>query len=147
MARRTFFSFDYKEVWKVNQIRNLIRVLSIETAGFQDASLWEKVKKPSETSIKKAIDKALEHTSVTVVCVTERTWRRKFIQYEIQQSLARCNGLVAVKIYHFRDQDGKMGEPGRIPPQIQAHGFKAYKYRKPEDLAQWIEEAARIARR
>ncbi|MCY4359614.1 TIR domain-containing protein [Candidatus Synechococcus spongiarum] len=145
MARRTFFSFDYKEVWKVNQIRNLIRVLSIDTAGFQDASLWERVKKPSDLAIKRAIDNALERTTVTVVCVTERTARRKFIQYEIQKSLARGNGLVAVQIHEFRDQHGQAGRPGKIPPQIHAHGFKDYKYTKPADLSRWIEEAANLA--
>lgn len=147
MARRTFFSFDYREVWKVNQIRQLIQVLPIETAGFLDASLWEETQEKSEVTIKKAIDKALERTTVTVVCVTERTAKRKFIQYEIEQSHARGNGLVAVQIHHFRDKDGKIGQPGKIPPEINAYGFNNYKYTKPADLAIWIEEAARLAER
>jgi hypothetical protein len=41
MARRTFFSFDYKYVWKVNQIRRMRNVISTSAAGFEDASLWE----------------------------------------------------------------------------------------------------------
>lgn len=147
MARRTFFSFDYREVWKVNQIRNLIQVLSIEAAGFQDASLWEKVKKPSDDAIKREINKALERTTVTVVCVTKRTARRKFINYEINQSLQRRNGLLAVKIHHFKDQYGNTGEPGKVPWQIDHHGFKTYKYTNQDDLARWIEEAATLAQR
>lgn len=34
---------------------------------------------------------------------------------------------------------------GAIPSQIEANGFKAYKYTTGEALAKWIEEAAEIA--
>ena len=91
------------------------------------------------------IDKALANTSVTVVCVTYGTTNRKYINYEIDQSLERGNGLVAVQIHHLKDQNGNTGSPGAIPPQIEANGFKAYKYTNKEALARWIEEAARLA--
>jgi len=91
------------------------------------------------------IDKALQNTSVTVVCVTYGTANRKYINYEIDQSLARGNGLVAVQIHHLKDQNGQTGSPGAIPSQIEANGFKAYKYTTKESLARWIEEAAKIA--
>ena len=145
MARRTFFSFDYSYVWKVNQIRSLVNVIPTAAAGFQDASLWEGAKKKSDAAIKKMIDTALKNTSVTVVLVTYGTSVRKFINYEIDQSLARGNGLVAVQIHHFKDQGGNTGSAGAIPTQIKANGYKAYKYTSPEKLAEWIEEAATIA--
>ena len=145
MARRVFFSFDYKYVWKVNQIRNLPNVVGTAAAGFQDASLWEEAKKKGDKEIKKMIDKALERTSVTLVCVTYGTAQRKYINYEIDQSLERGNGLVAVQIHHLKDQNGDTGSPGAIPSQIEANGFKAYKYTNAEALAKWIEEAATLA--
>lgn len=145
MARRVFFSFHYKYVWKVNQIRSMPNVIGTAAAGFQDASLWEEVKKKGDKTVKAMINKALQSTSVTVVCVTYGTTNRKYINYEIDQSLARGNGLVAVQIHHLKGQNGKTGSPGAIPPQIEANGFKAYKYTTKESLARWIEEAAKIA--
>lgn len=89
MARRVFFSFDYKYVWKVNQIRNIPNVIGTAAAGFQDTSLWEEAKKKDDKAIRAMIDKALENTSVTVVCVTYGTTTRKYINYEIDQSIDR----------------------------------------------------------
>ena len=145
MARRTFFSFDYRHVWRVNQIRNAPNVIGTAAAGFVDASLWEEAKKKGDKEIKKLIDNGLENTSVTVVCVTYGTVERKYINYEIDKSLERGNGLVAVQIHHLKDQDGNTGSAGAIPPQIEANGFKAYKYTNGDALARCIEEAATLA--
>ena len=145
MARRTFFSFHYKYVWKVNQIRSMINITGTAAAGFQDASLWEEAKKKGDKAIKAMIDKGLQNTSVTVICITSGASNRKYINYEIEQSLARGNGLVAVQIHHLKNQNGQTGLAGAIPPQIEANGFKAYKYTNKESLAKWIEAAAKIA--
>jgi len=144
VSRRVFFSFHYKYIWKVNQIRGIPNISSTAAAGFQDASLWEKAMKIGDKEVKKMIDQALDDTSVTVVCVTCGTTARKYINYEIEKSLERGNGLVAVQIHHLRDQSGETGVPGAIPPQIKANGFKTYKYTDKEALACWIEEAAGI---
>ncbi len=145
MARRTFFSFDYCHVWKVNQIRNMPEVLGTAAAGFVDASIWEEAKKKGDKTIKAMIDAALRNTSVTLVCVTYGTEQRKYIHYEIAQSLARGNGVVAVQIHHLKDQYGHTGSPGATPYRIEANGFKSYKYTSPTRLQAWIEEAAEIA--
>ncbi len=145
MARRVFFSFDYTHIMKVNQIRSIPNVTGTAAAGFQDASLWEEAKKKDDKTIKRMIDKALENTSVTVVFVTHGTSTRKYINYEIDQSLARGNGLVAVQIHHLNDPNRSNGSPGAIPSQVEASGFKAYKYTNTKALERWIEEAAKIA--
>ena len=118
MTRRVFFSFHYKYVWKVNQIRSMPNIIGTSAAGFQDASLWEAAKKRGEKEIKRMIDKALKNTSVTVVCVTYGTINRKYIKYEIEKSLERGNGLVAIQIHHLKDQYLQTGSPGAIPSQI-----------------------------
>jgi hypothetical protein len=145
MARRVFFSFHYKFVWQVNQIRNMYNIMGTAAAGFQDASLWEEAKKKGDKEIKKMIDNGLNNTSVTVVFVTYGTTNRKYINYEIDQSLAKGNGLVAVQIHHRRDSNGETGSAGAIPSKIEANGFKSYKYSNKESLAKWIEEAAKLA--
>jgi len=145
MARRVFFSFHYKHVWRVNQIRSMPNITGTAAAGFQDASLWEEAQKKGSAAIKKMIDDALKNTSVTVVCVVYGTSSRKYINYEIDQSIARGNGLVAVQIHHLKDQNGDTASAGAIPSQIEANGFKAYKYSNKEALARWIEAAYKIA--
>jgi hypothetical protein len=145
MARRVFFSFHYKHVWKVNQIRNIPNIIGTAAAGFQDASLWEEAEKKGPNHVKLLINKGLLNTSVTVVCVTSETANRTYGDYEIQQSLQRGNGLVALNIHHLKDNDGKTGEPGTVPDQIITNGFKAYKYSTKEALAGHIEEAYQLA--
>lgn len=146
MARRVFFSFHYqRDVWRVNQIRNIHNVIGCPAAGFQDASLWEEAKRKGDAVIKKLIDDALYNTSVTLVCVGYQTANRKFINYEIDQSIARGNGLVAVQIHHLKDKDGATDSAGAIPKKITDGGYKAYKYVDSDSLARWIEEAAKAA--
>lgn len=146
MARRVFFSFHYQcDIWRVNQIRSIPNVTGCAAAGFQDASIWEEAKKKGDAAIKNLIDKGLENTSVTVVCVGSKTAGRTYINYEIAQSIARGNGIVAVQIHHLKDKDGNADPAGAIPSKIRANGYKAYKYIDHENLAKWIEEAAKAA--
>lgn len=145
MARRVFFSFHYqRDIWRVNQIRNVPEVMGTAAAGFSDASLWEEAKKKGDETIKRMIRDALKNTSVTVVCIGQKTAGRKFINYEIEQSLERGNGLVGIQIHHLENHEGET-DVGPIPPQIEEAGFKVYKFVSVEKLAQRIGEAAALA--
>ncbi len=146
MARRAFFSFHYqRDIWRVNQIRNIPNVTGCAAAGFQDASLWEEAKNKGDATIKSLIDKGLENTTVTVVFVGSQTAGRKFINYEIDQSIARGNGIVAVQVHELKDKAGNADVAGAIPSKITANGYKAYKYVDHASLGKWIEEAAKAA--
>jgi len=146
VARRAFFSFNYrKDIWRVNQIRNIPNVIGTAAAGFQDASLWEEAEKKGDAVIKRMIDNALTHTTVTVVCITYATVSRKYINYEIDKSLERGNGLLGLKIHHLKDRDQETTSEGAVPSQIAKQGFKTYKYSNIDRLAVWIEEAAELA--
>jgi len=148
VARRVFFSFHYqRDVWRVNQIRNIYNVIGTAAAGFQDASLWEEAKKKGYLAITRLIDKGLENTSVTVICIGYRTAGRTYINYEINQSLKRGNGLVGILIHHLKDEYGKTDPVGRIPQKIKNSGFKVYNYVDSDKLAKRIEEAAELAGR
>lgn len=146
MARRVFFSFHYqRDIWRINQIRNIPNVTGCAAAGFQDASLWEEARKKGDEAIKKLIDDGLYNTSVTVVFIGEKTSGRKYINYEIEQSIKRGNGIIGVQIHHLKDKDGKVDSVGAIPAKLTAHGAKIYKYVDHEKLAAWIEAAAKAA--
>lgn len=146
MARRAFFSFHYqRDIWRINQIRSIPNIVGCAAAGFQDASLWEKAKKTSDDAIKKLIDDALKNTTVTVVFIGNQTANRKFINYEIEKSIARGNGLVGVQIHHLEDSDQNVDKPGATPKLLTDNGFKVYKYVNYEALGKRIEEAAKAA--
>jgi len=148
MARRVFFSFHYqRDIWRVNQIRNIPNVTGCAAAGFQDASLWEEAKRKGPATVKPMIDKALENTSVTVVFVGSETAGRTYINYEIDQSIARGNGIVAVQIHHLKDRLQNTDPAGAIPSKITQGDYRAYKYVDHDSLGRWIEEAAKAARR
>jgi len=118
-------------------------IVGSAAAGFQDASLWEEAKKKSDDAGKRLSDKGLEGTTVTVVCIGAKTAGRKFINYEIEKSISRGNGLVGVQIHHLKDKDGSVDLAGATPTGLNA--YKVYKYTDKESLAKWIEQAARDA--
>jgi hypothetical protein len=148
MARRVFFSFHYqRDVWRVNQIRNIPNVIRTAAAGFADASLWEEAKAKSDSTIKRMIDDALHGTSVTVVFIGAQTAGRRFINYEIDKSIERANGIVGIQIHHLKNEDSETDETGDVPYKLTAGGYKVYKYVGHEKLGQRIEEAADAAGR
>jgi len=146
MARHVFFSFHYQQdIFRVNQIRNLPEIVDEAAAGFRDKSLWEKTKKEGDAAIKKLIDNGLLGTSVTVVCIGSATAGRKYINYEIQQSIARGNGILGVQIHHLKSVDGSTGSVGATPALLATHNAPIYKYTTHADLKKWIDDAAKVA--
>lgn len=138
MARRVYFAFDYQDVFKVNQIRKAGEFIDVAKAGFQDASQWEKLKKKSDDAIKRAINDALTNTSVTVICVGERTASRKWVNYELERSRDRGNGLLGVFL---------PGESGHSKPKVlQDEGAPLYQWDAAK-FKDWVEAAAKKAGR
>lgn len=148
MARRVFFSFHYqRDIWRINQIRNLGEVVGTAAAGFHDASLWEEAKRKGDVAIQSMIDNALINTSVTVVCIGGATSGRKFINYEIRKSLERRNGIIGVHVHQLKDRNGLTDVRGTVPALLVSAGAPAYDYRDHASLGAWIETAARTAGR
>ena len=114
MARKTFFSFHYKnDVWRANQVRNSwVTKDSNEAAGFVDSADFEKVEKDGEAAIKRWIEKQLEGTSVTVVLIGSETSNREYVKYELQKSYAKGNGMLGIYIHQQKDKDGNTATKG-----------------------------------
>jgi len=146
MPRNVFFSFHYqRDVWRVNQIRNIGEIVGKSAAGFSDASLWEEAKKKGDASIKKMIDDALYGTTVTVVCIGSQTAGRKYINYEIEQSIARGNAVFGLQIHHLKNKDGNVDPVGSTPTKLTAAGASIFKYVDHLTLASRIEAEAKKA--
>jgi hypothetical protein len=145
MARKVFFSFHYeRDIWRTNVVRNSGVVEGSAAAGFYDASLWEEAKKKGDADVKKLIDKGLIGTSVTVVLIGAETSSRKFVDYEIEQSIARGNGLLGINISYIKDKDGKTDVQGSAPTRLIKVGAPCY-YWDRSKFGDWVEEAFKKA--
>jgi len=144
MARCVFFSFHYADIWRVNVVRNSHVVDGIAVAGFQDASLWEEAKKKGDAAVRKMIDQALVGTSVTCVLIGEKTSQRDYVDYEIEKSIERGNGLFGVRIHNIKDQNQKTGLWGAAPQALINASAPVYDWDK-DKFGTWVEEAYKNA--
>ena len=98
MARRVFFSFHYdNDVWRANQVRDSNVVAGMDVAGFFGESEYQAAKKNLTAAIKQMVLRHLDGTSVTVVLIGTETANRPWVKYEIEQSIARKNGLLGIQ--------------------------------------------------
>jgi hypothetical protein len=148
MARRVFFSFHYnRDLWRVNVVRNSAVVEGVAVAGFNDASLWEETKKRGDDAVKRLIDLGLGNTSVTVVLIGAETADRVYVNYEIEKSIVRGNGLLGVRVNNIKDQFGRTDPPGTIPLALSRSRAPIYDYEYGK-LGTWVDLAyqARVPR-
>ncbi len=145
MPRKVFFSFHYeRDIWRTNVVRNSGVVEGAAAAGFYDASLWEETKKKGDAEVKKLIDKGLTGTSVTVVLIGAETAQRKFVNYEIEQSVARGNGLLGIYISGIKDSKGNTDTQGPAPSKLIGAGAPCYYWDK-DKFGDWVEAAYKKA--
>lgn len=158
MVRRVFFSFHYaNDIYRVHQVRNNW-LMKRGTSGpwFEDGSLWEKAATQDDYLLRRMIDHALNATSVTVVLIGTETANRKYVTYEIEQSLMRGHGLLGVYIHQLRDANGNTANKGlnpldrlSIPGTCRALStmFDTYDWVDDDgynNLGRWVEAAARL---
>jgi len=160
MPRRVFFSFHYeRDIWRVNQVRNSWVTQGNQTAaGFIDAAEFEQIQRSGESAVTRWIDRQLDGTSVTVVLVGAETANRPYVQYEVEQSLVKRNGVVAIYINGLKDRSGSTDFRGSNPlanirfsdGTLVSNVYHAYDWVRDDgynNLSDWIEEAAQIAGR
>lgn len=126
--RQVFFSFEYnKDNWRAGQVRNMGKVAGESTFSDND---WEKVKKKTESEIKKWIDSQLDMRSCIVVLVGSTTSERKWVNYEIKKAYEMKKGIVGIYIHNLEDNDEKQSKKGKNPFDniLTANGEKLSKY-------------------
>jgi hypothetical protein len=150
MARRVFFSFHYeRDIWRASQVRNSwVTKGNGELAGFWDGASWEEVKRSGEDAVKRWIRKQLELTSVTVVLIGTETASRRYVQYEIEQSSEKGNGMMGVYIHQMKDRDGRTDYKGSDPfPKMGLKNVTTYDWVSDngyDNLGKWIEDASKV---
>lgn len=100
-VRRVFYSFHYRDVFRVNHVRKSNKIRGSDTGRQltpEDRSLWEKIKRTNPLALRRMIDSRVNGTTVTCVLAGSETWSREWVRYEIARSLVRGNGLLTVFI-------------------------------------------------
>jgi hypothetical protein len=141
-GRQTFFSFHYRrDVWRAANIRNSKEFDARAAAGWNDASLWESTKLRGRDAVRRVIDDGLKGTSVTVVLIGAETSKREWVDYEIERSYERGNGVIGVRIHRLKDQFGNKDRRGETPARLLQHKAVVHDYDS-SSLGGWIELAA-----
>jgi hypothetical protein len=80
-----------------------------------DHASWESLKKSGDIAIKKWIDDQLIGSTVTCLLIGRETDTRKWVHYEIEQSILRKNAILGVYIHNMKDFNGNTDIPGFNP--------------------------------
>lgn len=130
-----------------------------EAGGFFDAAEQEEVKRQSEEAIKRWINRQLQNTTVTAVLIGEETAERPYVQYEIEKSVERGNGLLGIRIDSLKNKQGKRGTREENPLDhyyvdtgsgevALSNIFSTYQWKEDkgkENMSEWVEEAVENA--
>lgn len=160
MVRNVFFSFHYeRDRWRAGQVRNSDVTQDLDVAGFVDSAEWENIKRQGESAIENWIDQQLDGTSITAVLIGAETYGRDWIDYEIEQSANRGNGIVGVLIHNLKDKQGRTDKKGKNPlsrwyyedtGELFTDIWNTYDWKHDdgyENFGSWVKEAKRIADR
>ena len=111
--RKVFFSFDWDDAWRANQVRNnWISKDNYELVGFVDTAEIETIKKQEKVTIQKWIDEQIRETSVTCFLIGNKTNKSKWVQYEVNKSIEKGNGLLGILIHELKDFGDKPDKEG-----------------------------------
>lgn len=141
MARKVFFSFKYEDVQRAMNVRNSNVITGALKSGFIDKAEFEKVEREGDKAIRSWIDSQLDGTSVTVVLIGANTDESRWVKYEIEQSIARGNGILTIDISKIKDLNGETTSCC----SLRVNGYPHYlwnNHKGRENLGKWVEEAA-----
>jgi hypothetical protein len=121
---------------------------------FYDHAKWEQIKRQGNAAIQRWIDSELKGSSVTVVLIGPETLSRRWVRYEIDQSIRVGKGLLGVTLEGMRQRDGRAdmwNEYAAYGPFVDGRRtHPVYSWvddNGRQNLSHWVEEAAQRARR
>lgn len=117
MGPRVFFCFDHEHDYaRALAIRAALGYPDDQVHGFFTQKETREIAQLGERGIKTAVRDHLGHTDVTLILIGSQTARVRWVQYGIERSLKRHNGLVGLFIHAMEDEHGQTSDPGRKPP-------------------------------
>ncbi len=143
MARKVFFSFHYdRDAWRVSNVRNSHVINGYAKTPFYDKAEWESIKKKGKPAVKAWIDDQMKGTSVTVVLLGLETSKRRWVKYEIEQSIALGKGLIGIDISKIENEVGETDGTGANPLPSGQPYYYWNRDNGRKNLGTWIEDAA-----
>lgn len=141
MTQPTFFSWHHeRDLWRSSVVSSSPQLEDIHKTWIS-ARRWEKAKSSGDSALATLVLNGLKHTAVTAVLIGPETARREWMQYEINSTLKRGNGLLGIYIHNIVDQDGRTAPrgPNPLPP-----GYPTYDWVFDDgsrNLGKWVEVA------
>jgi hypothetical protein len=106
--------------------------------SFFDRSLVDPVKSKDEAYIRRSIRNQMHGTSVTVVLIGDKTHTSRWVDWEIEESVGRGNGLLGIKL--------KGKSESMTPALLRTYEAEILTW-QPSEFEDAIERAAVAARR
>ena len=131
--RRIFLSFRGEDKNLVDLFRGQAKNKNTDL-DFQDFSLRAPFNSENAEYIRRGIRERIKQSSVTVVLITESTYKSTWIDWEIRESVRLGKGVVGVKL--------KDDTSIRIPKAIREHGYKVVGWNH-QEIREVINEAAK----
>ena len=137
MARYVFLAHNGEDK---NQVKGFILLKWNTNVSFEffDRSLVDPVNSKDPEYIKKCIREQLRGTSVTLVLIGEKTHQSSWVDWEIDESESRGNGLLGIKL--------KGHDYATVPSGLTRRGVRVIKW-APDYFEDEIEKAAVAAGR
>lgn len=99
-TKRVFYSFHFdNDVMRVQLIRN---IGSLEENKPVNPNEWEKVRARGNAAIEQWIQDNMSHRQCVVVLIGSETYKRPWVQYEIEKAWRDKRGVVGVYIHNLK---------------------------------------------
>lgn len=127
--RRVFISFDHDDTAQVNGFLGLRNI--IDNLEFYNHKLDHEIQGQSDEYKRRKIrEKYIRPASVTVVLIGTQTAYSKWVDWEIEDSIAEGNGLLGIRL---------LGTNGTIPPRLPSNHVGDW---QPDKFVSWINWAS-----
>ena len=148
MNRHCCFIFDYdNDLARAKQIDDLRLMRGTAPAGVDDVSRLQEARNAGKEAVRELIGDALSGTSATIVLIGEKTADLDYVEYAIEQSISRKNGIVGFFVHDMPDENGNTSAKGGVPYEVQAaekldaHHYEVHDWDQSK-FEEWVEEAA-----
>ncbi len=145
---RVFFSYDWPNNWRANQIKNQSYLKTNKKAKFVNKSLKEKSKATNEEYIKKKIREGIDKAGTVAIINSSTFDGRTFTNYEQEYAIKKNKKMIVINTHKMKDKKGQLGENTPKPELCRKNKIPSHTYTPGKsNLKNIISEAKKPAKR